>query len=133
MPPPTSERASPANAETMGRPDWYRQATEAIPGFDLGRCLWLRRLDVIDTAQGVCVRLVLEHAGKHDVVLLARGVPKLPLIEPAPMPGSLPYAPYDLGEFLINEVDGRLYIGDELKGWGFEAQSLAFEGVQRRF
>ena len=109
--------------------NWHNQIVKVIPDFDLGRCHWLRRLDLWDAAEGPCLRLVLDYAGQFDIALVATCVQEMPVIKPATTPGTLPYAPYDLGEFMIAEQEGRVVLFDELKGWRIVAQLVSLEGI----
>ena len=115
--------------ETMS--NWKSEIAAQMPGFDLGLCHWLRRLDAWDDDHGRCLRFVLDYAGQCDVAFVAKGVNKMPLIRPAATPGVLPYAPFDLGELLITEHNGHVVLFDELKGWKIVAESLSFEIIGR--
>jgi hypothetical protein len=114
----------------MSTHGWFEEIQKVIPGFDLGRCQWLRQVDVWEEGEERRCRLVLDYEGRLSVALVAKGVNELPLFAET-APGVLPYAPYDLGELLVS-VDPstcRVIIFDELKGWRMAADSLSFEGV----
>jgi hypothetical protein len=109
--------------------NWHSQIVKVIPDFELARCGWLRRLDLWDTAEGPCLRLMLEHAGRLDIALVAKGVREFPVMTPETKLGVLPYTPYDLGEFMIAEHEGGVVLFDELKGWRIVAGSVSLEAI----
>ena len=110
--------------------DWYHDIVKVIPGFDLGRCRWMRRFDVWDVAEGRCCRLILDYAGQFDIALVAKGVREISH-HGVPIPSVMPYAPYDLGEFLIADQPQLkcMVLFDELKGWRIVADSIAVESI----
>jgi hypothetical protein len=109
---------------------WFDEVKQAIPGFDLGRCHWLRQVDVWEEGEERRCRLVLDYQGRLSVALVAKGVRELPVFAEL-VPGVLPYAPYDLGELLVSvdPATGQTIIFDELKGWRMVADALSFEGA----
>jgi hypothetical protein len=110
----------------------FNQVRTLIPDFDLGRCEWIRSLELWEDDQGICVRMVLDYAGVYDLVLVAKNVYEIPVIPPAKVPGVLPYAPYDLGELFASTNGSEVLISDELKGWRLAADDMVVEGLISR-
>jgi hypothetical protein len=105
------------------------QITNVLPDFRVDKCRWIHRLDVWEAEHGRCCRLVVCFDNRVDLSFVATGVREFTLGNRERTPGSLPYAPYDLGEFFIQKLSPERYIlADELKGWRIVADSLVFEG-----
>lgn len=111
--------------------NWQEQILTVLPDFNIGRCHWLRGLETEDDPNGPCLRVVVDYAGRYDIHIVLKNVCELPLIRPSTVPGVLPFTPYDLGELLIHETEGRVIVADELKGWKIVAQSLSFDVVEQ--
>ena len=96
------------NGEVMS--DFYTEIMNVLPDFNVDKCRWIHRLDVWESENGRCCRIVLCFDDHIDLTFLATGVREFTLGNRERTPGRSRYAPYDLGEFFIQKLspEGRV-------------------------